>query len=143
MPAGDRAHLEKVIRVRRPPQAAGHFFILMVTNILSILTMEVGKGGESLPLHRTNTNTQGENMEEKKPRKPRNSNCVRPESIEEARKMGRVKAVYMAPLYGMTPGMLRRRCVKGEVKGAVKIGQEWYVAPEGMDALFSPKKSRK
>lgn len=60
-----------------------------------------------------------------------------PATIEDARKMARIKAVHAAPLWGMVPKQLSLMCLRGEVSDAVKIGRDYYVTPTGMDAIFS------
>ena len=70
-------------------------------------------------------------------------NCsTAPGSIEQARKMARIKAIDAAPLWGLPANTMRVRCIRGEVKGAVKLGQIWYVTPLGMDLMFEQKKRR-
>lgn len=61
-----------------------------------------------------------------------------PKTIEEARKMGRIKAAIAAPLWGLSRYALALKCNRGEVPGAHKLGRPWYVTPEGMDAMFQP-----
>ena len=64
-----------------------------------------------------------------------------PTSIEEARKFARLKADHAAPVWDMKPTTLKRRCLRGEVPSAVKVGRIWYVTPEGMDRMGkAPKK---
>jgi len=60
-----------------------------------------------------------------------------PATIEEARHMARIKAAHAAPLWGMVPKQLSLMCLRGEVQGAVKIGRNYFVTPDGMDAIFS------
>ena len=64
------------------------------------------------------------------------------ESIEQARRMARFRAVDAARLWGLDPKNISRRCIKGEITGAVRLGQVWYVTPQGMDKLFEGKRSR-
>jgi hypothetical protein len=86
-------------------------------------------------------------MDEKRPRAARNSKLTAPATIDEARKMARIRAVHAAPLWGMTEGELRRRCIREEIPGATQPGKGsvWYVTPAGMDAYFEKpaKKARK
>lgn len=56
--------------------------------------------------------------------------------------MARIKAIDAAPLWGLPANTMRVRCIRGEVKGAVKLGQIWYVTPLGMDLMFEQKKRR-
>jgi len=64
------------------------------------------------------------------------------ESIEQARKMARIKAIDAAPLWGIEPRHISRYCCRGEIPGAVKLGQIWYVTATGMDRLFEGKHKR-
>lgn len=59
-----------------------------------------------------------------------------PVSIEEARKMARIKAVYAAPLWGLPSEGISKRCIRDDIPSAVKIGRDWYVTPEGLDQYF-------
>lgn len=54
----------------------------------------------------------------------------------------RMKLKDAAPLWGMTHESLVRRCNKGQVPEAVKLGKIWYVTPGGMDRLFLPKRNK-
>lgn len=67
----------------------------------------------------------------------------KPKTIEEARAMARLKVKYAAPLWGMNTVVLRRHCLRKRVPGAVKLGHEWFVTPEGMDALFQEQPRKK
>jgi len=62
--------------------------------------------------------------------------------IEQARKMARIKATDAAPLWGLEPAGMCRRCIRGEIPGAAKLGKIWYVTPTGMDKLFEQKKRK-
>lgn len=64
---------------------------------------------------------------------------MKPDCIEQARKMARIKAVDAAPLWGLLPSQISRYCCKKEIPGAVKLGQVWYVTPQGMDRFFDRK----
>jgi hypothetical protein len=62
--------------------------------------------------------------------------------VEQARKMARIKATEAAPVWGLNPKEISRQCNRGEIPGAVKLKQIWYVTPQGMDKLFEPVKKR-
>ena len=64
------------------------------------------------------------------------------ESIEQARKMARIKATDAAHLWGLEPRHISRYCCRGDIPGAVKLGRIWYVTPAGMDQLFGDKHKR-
>ena len=66
-----------------------------------------------------------------------------PDGIEQARKMARLKAIDAAPMWGLDPANIARRCIRGEIPGAVKLGQVWFVTPDGMDKLFDGKRKNK
>jgi hypothetical protein len=60
-------------------------------------------------------------------------------SIDQFRKMARAKAIDVAHLYGIEPRNISRYCCRGEIPGAVKLGQIWFVTPAGMDKMFEGK----
>jgi hypothetical protein len=64
------------------------------------------------------------------------------ESIDQFRKMARAKAINVAHLYGLEPRHISRYCCRGDIPGAVKLGQIWYVTPAGMDKMFEGKHKR-
>jgi hypothetical protein len=66
-----------------------------------------------------------------------------PATIDDARKMARIKAVHAAPLWGLNPKKLSVMCLRDEVADAVKIGRDYFVTPAGMDAIFNTKSKRR
>lgn len=76
------------------------------------------------------------------PLKGSKNKSTAPASIDQARKMARIKAIDAAPLWGLDPVTISLRCRRKEIPEAKQLGSIWYVTPGGMDRLFEGGKKR-
>lgn len=67
----------------------------------------------------------------------------RPATIDEARNMARIRIADAAPLWGLSRASLSLKCLRGEIPGAVKLGGNWFITPEGMDQYFASGEKKK